>query len=334
MKKMKFAALVVSFAMIIGTGLGCSQNKDEGNLVELNDPVAAAVAYEDGELIDLSLAMVPLAAAPAMFNMPMPAATGSVVSKNDKVVVDYSNAKDGYVMIKYLKNTNKALRVIVKGPSTSYTYNLNSKGEYDVFPLSDGSGSYTVSVFENVSGNKFATSISANINAALTNEFAPFLRPNQYVNYTANSRAVALANDLTKNAKNMPDQITAIYNYVVTNISYDQQLAASVQSGYIPNLDAVLASKKGICFDYASLMTAMLRSQGVPTKLVIGYAGKVYHAWISTYSEETGWVENVIYFDGRNWNMMDPTFASTGGQSSQVMQYIGDGANYTAKHLF
>ena len=78
----------------------------------------------------------------------------------------------------------------------------------------------------------------------------------------------------------------------------------------------------------------MLRSQGIPTKLVVGYAGKAYHAWISVYSEETGWINNVIYFDGKDWKLMDPTFASTANQSAAVMKYIGDGTNYTTKFLY
>jgi transglutaminase-like putative cysteine protease len=61
-------------------------------------------------------------------------------------------------------------------------------------------------------------------------------------------------------------------------------------------------------------MTAMLRSQGIPTKLVIGYAGDIYHAWISVYTEEKGWIENAIEFHGNEWVRMDPTFASTTGQ--------------------
>ena len=52
----------------------------------------------------------------------------------------------------------------------------------------------------------------------------------------------------------------------------------------------LLAQKKGICFDYAALMTAMLRSQDIPTKLVVGYTGNLYHAWINVYLEGQGWV--------------------------------------------
>lgn len=69
-------------------------------------------------------------------------------------------------------------------------------------------------------------------------------------------------------------------------------------------MDDTLKTKKGICFDYAALMTAMLRSSGIPTRLDIGYATNIYHACISTYLDEQGWVDNVIKFDGKNWTMM------------------------------
>jgi len=44
-------------------------------------------------------------------------------------------------------------------------------------------------------------------------------------------------------------------------------------------------------------MSAMLRSQGIPTKLEVGYSGEAYHAWISTYIKESGWVDNIIKFE-------------------------------------
>ena len=39
--------------------------------------------------------------------------------------------------------------------------------------------------------------------------------------------------------------------------------------------------------------------------------GDVYHAWISTYIKDKGWVNGIIEFDGNDWKLMDPTFAST-----------------------
>ena len=102
----------------------------------------------------------------------------------------------------------------------------------------------------------------------------------------------------------------------------------------VPDLDQILEIKKGICFDYAAMMTAMLRSQEVPCKLVVGYAGVAYHAWISVYKEKDGWIDNVIYFDGTTWKRMDPTFASSANKSEAIMKYIGDGSNYTEKYIY
>lgn len=44
-------------------------------------------------------------------------------------------------------------------------------------------------------------------------------------------------------------------------------------------------------------------------------AVSVYHAWINVYSEEEGWIDAAIYFDGQEWKLMDPTFASSNNSS-------------------
>ena len=54
----------------------------------------------------------------------------------------------------------------------------------------------------------------------------------------------------------------------------------------------------------------MLRSQGIPTRLEVGYAGTVYHAWISTYIKDVGWINGIIQFNGSGWTLIDPTTAS------------------------
>lgn len=54
---------------------------------------------------------------------------------------------------------------------------------------------------------------------------------------------------------------------MVDNVSYDNDKTYNLKqaTGYVPNPDKTLTSKKGICFDYASLGAAMLRSVGIPT---------------------------------------------------------------------
>ena len=314
---------------------GCGASTSAQSAV--NDTSAAQAASADDtdlvEIMELTEEEIPLADAPKS-SMLLPQASGTKVQSNAKAAIDYSNTADGYVMVKYTAAASQKLKVIVKGPKTTYTYNLAADKAWDTYPLSDGSGAYTIGVYENVSGTKYAGVLSQSISVTLKDEFAPFVRPNQYVDYENAPKTVAKAAELVSGKTRELDKVQAVYDFVVKNIKYDKQLAATVKSGYLPVLDTVLEKKTGICFDYAALMAGMLRSQGIPCKLVVGYAGQTYHAWISVYTEENGWVEGVVYFDGTSWQRMDPTFASTGNQSSTVMQYIGDGRNYTVKYLY
>ncbi len=269
----------------------------------------------------------------------MPVASGTAVEKNDKATIDYSNTKDGYIMVNFTAATDKRLKVRVQGPNfatskINYDYDI-TPGMWVTIPLSDGNGSYKVTVYENAgTGNTYAAVLSLTTSVTLTDEFAPFLRPNQFVNYANATNTIAKAKELVGAETDPLKKVEKIYSYVVENLTYDKERAATVKSGYLPTLDSVLAEKKGICFDYAALMTGMLRSQGVPCKLVVGYAGEAYHAWISVWSSETGWIDGAIYFDGSVWQRMDPTFASSGKSSESIMKYIGDGTNYTEQKLY
>lgn len=261
-------------------------------------------------------------------------ASGEHVKESDQCVIDYSNAQDGYVMVRYKESTDKTIKAQVLCPgNVTYTYTLRKDG-YDVLPLTEGNGSYKVTVFKNVSGNSYATVMSESVEVSLADEFAPYIRPNQYVNYNASTKVVKKAGTLTKNSKTDLAKVKKVYKYVIKNFRYDKKLAKNVKAGYLPDLNKVYKKKKGICFDYAAVMTAMLRSQGVPTKLVIGYTGNTYHAWINVYSKKKGWVAGAIYFNGKKWKLMDPTFASTGKSSKSIMKYIGNGRNYKAKYSY
>ena len=261
-----------------------------------------------------------------------PIASGQREERCEAAVVDYSNAEDGYIMVRYLEQTDRRLKVLLKGPSTTYSYNL-PLDQWTVLPLSDGDGSYQVGVYRNTDGSKYAAVMTAHFDVALKDEFAPFLRPNQYVNYLDAPDTMEMGAALCAGMDDPLEKVAAVYDYVVENLTYDDEKAATVTSGYLPVLDEVLAAKKGICFDYAALMTAMLRSQEVPCKLVVGYAGSVYHAWISVWTEEDGWIDGIIFFDGHIWKRMDPTFASSSEDMTQTLDFIEHG-DYTTKYLY
>lgn len=262
-----------------------------------------------------------------------PSADGVNVYQNDFASIDASNTSQGYVMVKY-NGANEKVKLQITCPDQScYTYLISGRGAYDTFPLTAGNGSYTLQVLENVAGDTYTVSLTQSINVSIEDEFLPFLYPNQYVNFHADSQAVSKGSDLAKDTYSDLDVVQNIYNYVIKNISYDTEKAQNVSYGYVPDVDDTLSSKKGICFDYAALMTSMLRSQNIPTKLEVGYSGDAYHAWISTYIDDKGWVDDIIQFDGDTWQIMDPTLAAT-NDSAAVKKYVGDGSHYVVKYTY
>lgn len=262
-----------------------------------------------------------------------PSADGVTVYQNDLASIDASNTSQGYVMVKY-NGTNEKVKLQITCPDQScYTYLISDRGAYDTFPLTAGNGSYALQVLENVAGDTYTVSLAQSINVSIEDEFLPFLYPNQYVNFHTDSKAVSKGSDLAKDTYSDLDVVQNIYNYVIKNISYDTEKAQNVSYGYVPDIDDTLSSKKGICFDYAALMTSMLRSQNIPTKLEVGYSGDAYHAWISTYIDDKGWVDDIIQFNGDSWQIMDPTLAAT-NDSAAVKKYVGDGSHYVVKYTY
>ena len=212
----------------------------------------------------------------------LPVADGITVFGNDYVSVDASHMAEGYIMVSY-SGENTKVKMQLTGPDyITYTYNLTGNG-YETFPLSAGDGTYQLGVYENVEGSQYATVFSQELSVSITNSMGPFLYPNQYVHFDSSSDVVKEAQILVAGAHDDLEAITAIYNYVISNITYDYDKAQNVQSGYIPDVDEILSIKTGICLDYAAVMSSMLRSQRIPTRLEVGYAGDAYHAWISTY---------------------------------------------------
>lgn len=262
-----------------------------------------------------------------------PTADGAVVYQNDVAAVDASNTSQGYVMVNYNGSCEK-VKLQITGPDQNcYTYLITEHGNYTAFPLTADNGSYSIQVMENIGGDSYVLSLEQTVDVQIENEFLPFLYPNQYVDFKADSNAVKKGSELAKDTWTDLEVVQNIYNFVIKNISYDEEKAQNVSYGYLPNVDDTLTSGTGICFDYAALMTAMLRSQNIPTKLEVGYSGDTYHAWISTYVDDKGWVDNIIEFDGDSWQIMDPTLGAN-NDSKSVKKYVGDGSHYVVKYTY
>lgn len=266
-------------------------------------------------------------------NVLVPESPGLQTTGNDIFTLDYSNSSEGYIVLLYTGTSEKIKFQITGQNQTTYTYNLTPNME-TVIPLSSDDGLYNITLYENISGDQFSTAFSDDIDITITNKFGPFLYPNQYVNFSSDTKAVSIAADIVKDATCELEAVSFVYDYVINNVTYDHEEAETVASNYLPDVDEVLSTGKGICFDYAALMAAMLRSQGIPTRLEIGYAKDAYHAWISIYTKDQGWIGGVIQFNGTNWTLMDPTLASNSKDVSKIKSFIGDGSSYTTKYIY
>lgn len=248
---------------------------------------------------------------------------------DENVKVDLSAVSQGYVAVSAKADSRLKFRVLKGG--YEYVYNMASDGTPSIFPLQCGDGKYTFQVMKQVASGKYGYYYVTEKDVTLDDEFQPFLRPSDYVNYSEDSDCVRKAAQLAEKEEDALGVVTAVFKYICGSISYDKEKAVMVQTNksYLPDPDEIMELGKGICFDYAALTAAMLRSQGIPTKMVFGDVSSgddyVYHAWNMIYTEETGWVAVEYSVKADEWNRLDLTFSAGGADSA----FVGDGGNYT-----
>lgn len=236
-------------------------------------------------------------------------------------------------MAKYTGDADK-VNIQITGPdNVDYKYFLTPSDSFTSFPLTCGNGNYRIDGYEHVADNKYSVLFHEMTEVLLENELLPFLYPSQYVSFSPESAAVSRAADITSGASSELDAVADIYNYIIEHVAYDEEKARTVSSGYLPDVDETLETGKGICFDYAALTTAMLRSRNIPTRLETGYSQDIYHAWISVYTKETGWIDKAIEFTANGWTRMDPTVASGNSSIRPVAEYVADNSNYTTLYI-
>ena len=211
----------------------------------------------------------------------LPKATGKTVKKDGKLTIDCSNMSEGYIMVKTNKKSSKRMKVQVATAGAKLNYDLNNKGDFEVFPLQFGSGKYQVSLFENASGKKYSKEGTVKLSVKMDNELSCFLYPNQYVSYDENTACVKQADKLCKGMTDQKEIFKTVCSYVTSNFVYDYIKSVTVKPGLLPDIDGCWKNKMGICQDLSAMTCAMLRSQGIPARLMIGTVGaNNYHAWV------------------------------------------------------
>ena len=186
------------------------------------------------------------------------------------------------------------MRIMVEKESERYFYSMNSSQEH--IPLQLGDGVYTVRLLKNIEGNRFQVMGTSEMKVLEWNKDV-FLSSSQPVYWEDQIVMEQLAASLFEGVEGDYQKMIVAYDYLVNNIRYDYNKINIIQDSYVPSIDATITSGDGICYDYSALFAGLLRSQGVPSKLVKGYkiGLEEYHAW------------NEVLIDG-TWILIDTTF--------------------------
>ena len=200
---------------------------------------------------------------------------------------------DGTIHFKFNNRYDARVKLLVQqSGGKMYQYDI-SKGSVSVdVPLCQGDGTYKIVLAKNISGTRYSVFQTVSINTDFS-EHDSYLSSNIILDWEKTNKAIKKAESLTKGKKTDKEKFDAIYNYIVKNYQYDFDKLSildslSKSSSYIPDIDIIYSKRKGICYDISILMASMLRSVGIPTKVITGYTSNVngYHAWNSVYIAE------------------------------------------------
>jgi protein-glutamine gamma-glutamyltransferase len=126
-------------------------------------------------------------------------------------------------------------------------------------------------------------------------------------------RVPQLASQITKSAQNNYDKAAALENYLRTRFGYTLQLPQTSVKDPIANF--LFERKQGHCEYFASSMAVMLRTLGIPSRVVNGFRSDEFNDITGSYvvraKDAHAWVE--AYFPGYGWQTFDPTPAVDAG---------------------
>jgi len=256
-----------------------------------------------------------------------------VETREKLATIDYSNTKEGYIVVTYRGDPTKKCKVRIGIGGRQQFFTVPSDGTSAVLPLCFGNGQYSVKVYQQIKDTQYIEIMSFDPTVKLVSPLIPWLYPNTYSNYGPGSTCVKTADRLCAGKYSDVERIKRIYNWIIDNLEYDKVLASRIStenmSWWLPDPDSVIRDKKSICWGYSSLFAAMCRSQGIPTKICVGFADKTYHAWNEVYSYEAGEVCG-IKIKKNDWTRIDVTYMDT--SNGGAVAFVNNNKNYTVEY--
>ena len=137
-------------------------------------------------------------------------------------------------------------------------------------------------------------------------------------------RIPILAASITQSASSSYDKAAQLQDYLRTHYGYTLQLPAQPVRDPVANF--LFDRRQGHCEYFASSMAVMLRSLGIPSRVVNGFHGGEFNQLTGDYivraRDAHSWVE--AYFPGQGWITFDPTPAGASDTHSlgRIARYL------------
>ena len=120
-------------------------------------------------------------------------------------------------------------------------------------------------------------------------------------------RVAELARGVTHGTTTPYEKTAAVLHHLLS--SYTYSLEADTSTSTHPIDDFLFTRKSGYCEHYATAMVLMLRSIGIPSRLVTGFLATEWNEFGNYYTvrqrDAHAWVE--VYYPRSGWVTMDPT---------------------------
>jgi len=182
-------------------------------------------------------------------------------------------------------------------------------GDYRVVAADPGGAVYNFDNQRAISRYEADSDIAAPTPAELRSARGSY--PPQVADYlklpTLDPRVSSLASLITRSATSDYDKAAAIENHLRTRFGYTLELERTAVKDPIANF--LFVRKQGHCEYFASSMAVMLRTLGIPSRVVNGFRSDEFNDLTGNYvvraKDAHSWVE--AYFPGYGWQTFDPT---------------------------
>jgi hypothetical protein len=172
-------------------------------------------------------------------------------------------------------------------------------------------------------GEADTTDPSELVSNSTSNDYPPVVALKYLQLPDLDPRVAELARNITAQSTTNYARARAIESYLRQNLGYTLELPSSEQKD--PLAHFLFERKKGHCEYFASAMAVMMRTLGIPSRLVTGFRGAEFNDLNGTYiirgRDAHAWVE--VYFPEYGWVTFDPTPGSSEAQAAGGLARMG-----------